>query len=342
MKTTDKINVLIVDDSLFTRELIARGITNDNSIEVIGLAADPFEARDIIEKSAPDVMILDVNLPKMNGINFLVKLMAQYPMPVIVISSSAAYVLDALKAGALDFVVKPEVKEINDIQRFIEEIVEKVKTASIANINQKGSPSREFAVSHSNIIGNNVDVIAIGASTGGTEAIFNVIKELPSNIPGIVIVQHMPPVFTKMYADRLNSSTNLNVKEAQTGDIVTPGTVLIAPGDFHMTIKKIGELYSVKCFNGDKVNGHCPSVDVLFESVAKTAGRNALGVIMTGMGADGAKGLLSMRISGAKTIGQNEESSVVYGMPKIAFDIGAVQKQCSLNNIAKQIVNYCR
>jgi two-component system chemotaxis response regulator CheB len=177
-------------------------------------------------------------------------------------------------------------------------------------------------------------IIAIVASTGGTEAVYSVMKELPSNIPGIVVVQHIPPVFSQMFAERLNYSTNLMVKEAVTGDYVRQGQALIAPGDKHMRIKKAGDRYKVECFEGEKVNGHCPSVDVLFESVAKEAGSNAIGVILTGMGYDGAKGLLSMRRNGARTIGQDERSAVVYGMPKVAFNIGAVEKQAPLNNIA--------
>jgi len=178
-------------------------------------------------------------------------------------------------------------------------------------------------------------IIAIGASTGGTEAIYNVLKYLPNNIPGIVIVQHIPPVFSRMFAERLNNATSLKVKEAHTGDFVERGQVLVAPGDKHMRIKKLRDTYKVECFEGDKVNGHCPSVDVLFESVAKEAGSSAIGVILTGMGYDGSKGLLSMRRKGARTIGQDEQSCVVYGMPKAAFNIGAVEKQASLDNMPK-------
>ena len=331
------IKVLVVDDSILSRELIARGIAKDPLIEVIGTAADPFEARDRIQEISPDVMILDVNMPKMNGIDFLKRIMDQFPIPVIVISSSPAYVMDALKAGALDFVAKPEVKDVRDIEDFISEMIVKIKTASQANI--KCLPSiKDIASSNSEKSIKPINVIAIGASTGGTEAIYSIIKSLPLNVPGIVIVQHMPPVFTKKYAERLDSTTPFSAKEAETGDLVQPGKVLVAPGNMHMKLKKMGESYSVECVIGEKVNGHCPSVDVLFESVAKVAGRQALGVILTGMGGDGAKGLLAMRKSGAKTIGQDEASSVVYGMPKVAYDIGAVQVQCELEDIPKQIV----
>lgn len=176
-------------------------------------------------------------------------------------------------------------------------------------------------------------IIAIGASTGGTEAIVSILKELPNTIPGIVIVQHMPPNFTRMFAERLNSITSLNVKEAQTGDQVLPGHVLVAPGDYHMKVYKSGSSYYIRCFKGEKVNGHCPSVDVLFKSVAAEAGKNAIGIILTGMGSDGAKGLLAMKNSGARTIGQDENSSVVYGMPKVAYNIGAIEKQAPLVKI---------
>ncbi len=185
---------------------------------------------------------------------------------------------------------------------------------------------------------NNKPIIAIGASTGGTEAIYSILKELPDTIPGIVIVQHIPPVFSKMFADRLDNSTNLRVQEARTGDFVEPGQVLIAPGDQHMRVKRVGDRYRVECYLGDKVNGHCPSVDILFESVAKEAGGNAIGIILTGMGHDGARGLLAMKLKGALTIGQDEKTSVVYGMPKAAYEMGAVQSQASLEKIVQIIL----
>lgn len=329
-----RIRVLIVDDSAVSRTILYKGLSADPGIEVVATASDPFDARDKLLAYEPDVMTCDVEMPRMNGIEFVKRLIPQYPIPVIMVSSVSNAVFDALDAGAVDFVAKPELASPSGIERFIDELSMKVKIAVNANI---------VSVISRNITAKKLErkdistdrIIAIGASTGGTEAIFSVLKYLPDNIPGIVLVQHIPPVFSRMFAERLDNSTLLNVKEAQTGDLIEKGRVLVAPGDRHMRIKKLGDSYKVECFEGDKVNGHCPSVDVLFESVAKEAGSNAIGVIMTGMGYDGAKGLLAMRRRGAKTIGQDEKSSIVYGMPKAAYDIGAVERQVSLNNLPK-------
>ncbi len=336
MLSPKRIRVLVVDDSLVFREVLSRGMSSDPNIEVVATANDPFDARDKIIKYKPDVMTCDVEMPKMNGIEFIRRLIPQYPLPVIVVSSVDGIVFDAMKAGAVDFVAKPDVSSAKSVESFIYEMIEKVKIASAAKVlcPKAERASDKISVNSAACAGK---IIAIGASTGGTEAIYNIIRQLPGNAPGIVIVQHIPPAFSAMFAARLNSTVNLNVKEARTGDFVEPGGVLIAPGDQHMKIVKAGNKYKVHCFEGDKVNGHCPSVDVLFESVAKAAGENAIGVILTGMGYDGAKGLLAMRRSGARTIGQDESSSVVYGMPKVAYNIGAVEKQASLNNIAQLI-----
>ena len=332
-----KIKVLVVDDSLVFRETLASGISKDAGIEVVGTASDPFMARDKILEMEPDVLTLDVEMPKMNGIEFLKRLMPQYPIPVVVVSAVSDNVFDALNAGAVDFVTKPDIRLGRGIDALINELVVKIKIASTAQLGHWKNNSAGSGVVKK-MMGNTGDVIiAIGASTGGTEAIASILKQFPRHMPGIVIVQHMPPVFTRMYADRLNNSCLLEVKEAQTGDKVIPGTVLIAPGEYHMRLKKVGNIYSVECFRGEKVNGHCPSVDVLFESVAQKAGTAAIGVILTGMGYDGAKGLLSMRKKGAWTIGQDEKSCVVYGMPKVAYSIGAVQKQASLFSIPQLI-----
>ncbi len=327
-----KIRVLIVDDSLIFREVLSRGLSSDINIDVVAVANDPFDARDKIIKYKPDVMTCDVEMPKMNGIEFIKRLLPQYPLPVIVVSAISATVFDAMNAGAVDFVTKPDIKVVKSVENFILEMIAKVKVASTAKIinSNTNNFTQRFENNMKNVSGK---IIAIGASTGGTEAIFNILKELPSNSPGIVIVQHIPPVFSRMFAERLNNSTNLEVWEAKTGDYVEVGKVLIAPGDLHMKIKKIGDKYRVECFEGERVNGHCPSVDVLFESVAKEVGKNAIGVILTGIGYDGAKGLLDMRHNGAITIGQDEETSVVYGMPKVAYNIGAVERQTSLGNI---------
>lgn len=323
-----KIKVLVVDDSLVFRETIAKGIAQDAAIEVVATASDPYAARDRIVEFEPDVMTLDVEMPKMNGIEFLRRLMPQYPIPVVVVSAVSNNVFDALDAGAVDFVTKPNLASHKGFEFLINELIIKIKIASTARV---GHWKREYnVVSKAAGLTNHAvsnKIIAIGASTGGTEAIFNLIKLFPRDMPGIVIVQHMPPVFTKMYAERLNNSCVVEVREAKNGDRVCPGTVLIAPGDHHMRLKKSGTGYIVECAKGEKVSGHCPSVDVLFNSVAHAAGRNAIGIILTGMGRDGASGLLAMKEKGARTLGQDEKSCVVYGMPKVAFEIGAVEKQ---------------
>jgi len=334
-----KIRVLIVDDSILFREVLSRGISLDPYIEVVATASDPFEARDKIIEFEPDVITCDIEMPKMNGIEFIRRLMPQYPLPIVVVSSISDAVFSAMNAGAVDFVTKPDTTSAKSVEDFIRELILKIKIASTANLSSyKNNYILNNKVDKANIR-TDIKLIAIGASTGGTEAIHNVLKSLPLNIPGIVVVQHIPPVFSRIYAERLNHSLPLRIKEAQTGDYVEKGQVLIAPGNAHMIVKKIGDRFRVEVFNGDKVNGHCPSVDILFESVAKVCGNNAIGIILTGMGHDGAKGLLSMRKKGARTIGQDEKSSVVYGMPKVAFNIGAVEKQVSLEKIPQAILS---
>jgi two-component system, chemotaxis family, protein-glutamate methylesterase/glutaminase len=328
-----KVRVLVVDDSLLFREAIKRGLALDPGIEVVGTAGDAFEARDKIIELEPDVMTLDVEMPRMNGIEFLKRLMPQYPIPVVVVSAVSDNVFDALNAGAVDFVTKINVIAGTNKEAFINELIVKVKIASLARVGHlKKNKLEERRIGKINTRSTNT-IIAIGASTGGTQAILEVIKDFPRDMPGIIITQHMPPVFTKMFADRLNNLCHMEVKEAVNGDIVLPGRILVAPGDYHMKLDKKGNNYFVECFTGDKVNGHCPSVDVLFNSVAEAAFSNAIGIILTGMGYDGAKGLLKMKQRGAFTIGQDEQSSVVYGMPKVAYDIGGVTKQAALRNI---------
>lgn len=337
MQHDKRIRVLVVDDSVVFREVLSRGISSDQNIEVVATAYDPFDARDKIIEFDPDVITCDVEMPKMNGIEFIRRLMPQYPLPVVVVSTVSEAVFNTMNAGAVDFVTKPDIQSAKNVEAFINELIVKIKIASTANVSHwKANNALQKIVA-----GTNADtsrkIIAIGASTGGTEAIYNVLKCLPESVPGIVIVQHIPPVFSRMFAERLNNSTQLQVKEAQTGDYVEKGCVLIAPGDQHMRIKRSGNKYRVECFKGDKLNGHCPSVDALFESVAKEVGNKAIGIILTGMGYDGAMGLLAMRRKGARTIGQDERSSVVYGMPKVAFNMGAVEKQVSLDKIPKLI-----
>lgn len=331
------IRVLVVEDSIVFRELLVQNIGKDPAIQVVATARDPFEARDAILQHKPDVMTLDIELPKMSGIEFLRKLMPQYPLPVVVISSLNDRVFDALNAGAVDFVAKPALSSKAQLEDFIRnELLVKIKIASTVKISNIKKTIMQHEESNLSAQKNNL-VVAIGASTGGTEAIYSVVKDFGTDIPGVVVVQHMPPGFTAMYAKRLNDQCRIQVKEAETGDRVRPGHMLIAPGgDKHMHLVKVNGVYQVEIKAGPKVNGHCPSVDVLFDSVAKVAGSDALGIILTGMGGDGAKGLLAMRKAGARTIGQDESTCVVYGMPKVAYDIGAVEHQEKLSNIAQK------
>ncbi|MEA4920760.1 MAG: chemotaxis response regulator protein-glutamate methylesterase [Clostridiaceae bacterium] len=331
-----KIKVLVVDDSILFRKILSNGLMADNAIEVVATAQDPFDARDKILKYNPDVITCDVEMPKMNGIEFVRRLLPQYPVPVIVVSGVSNAVFDALSAGAVDFVAKPDKSSPKSVEAVINDLIGKIKIASKARVghivsSREGKPGISKINSDGRIIG-------IGASTGGTEAIFQVLKQLPETIPGIVIVQHIPPVFSAMFAERMNVQTPLHVSEAKDGDFVEQGHVFIAPGDKHMRVRRVGGKYRIELSTGEKVNGHCPSVDVLFESMATSCGKNAVGVILTGMGRDGASGLLNMRKQGATTIGQDEKSSIVYGMPKIAWEIGAVQKQFALEDVSDAIV----
>lgn len=332
-----QIRVLVVEDSMLFRELLVQNLNADPAIQVVATARDPFEARDAILAYQPDVMTLDVELPRMDGIEFLRKLMPQYPLPVVVISSLTEKVFDALNAGAVDFVAKPAAVNQAQIEAFIKnELLVKIKIASVAKVSRWKRSVPEVETKPV-VAGNKDVVVAIGASTGGTEAIAAVLKEFGTDIPGVVLVQHMPQGFTQMYANRLNEECRVRVKEAKSGDMVRPGQVLVAPGgDQHMQLVKINGTYQVVLKNAPKVNGHCPSVDVLFDSVAKVAGKKAIGIILTGMGGDGAKGLLEMRKAGARTIGQDESTCIVYGMPKVAYDLGAVEYQEKLPDIAKR------
>lgn len=331
-----KIRVLVVEDSLLFRELLVRSLNADPGITVVATARDPYEARDAIIEHKPDVMTLDIELPRMDGIEFLKRLMPQHPLPVVVISSLSNKVFEAMSAGAVEFVAKPANANRAQLEAFMKnDLAVKIKIASIAKVGSWKKQALEMP--GEKLSGGKDNIVAIGASTGGTEAIATVLKEFDTDIPGVVVVQHMPPGFTEMYANRLNEQCRVRVKEARTGDIVVPGQVLIAPGgDAHMKVMKKDGVYQVVIRQGPKVNGHCPSVDVLFESVAAVAKDRALGIILTGMGGDGAKGLLAMRNAGARTIGQDESTCIVYGMPKVAYDIGAVEYQEKLPDIARR------
>lgn len=333
MSIKNKIKVLIVDDSKAFREMIANKIMQDDGIEVVGTAFDANSARNGIINLSPDVVTLDVEMPNKSGIEFLKEFLPTHPIPVVVVSAVAENVFDALSSGAVDFVTKPGSR---NVESFFQELIVKIKIASISRVDkQKNSIANKSEIQYRSP---KKLVVAIGASTGGTEAISTILKNLPKDMPGILVVLHMPPVFTKMYSERLNKESALTVKEAVDGDMVIKGRVLIAPGDYHMKLVKKKEIYCVECFKGENVNGHCPSVDVLFNSVAGIAGRNSIGIILTGMGKDGSEGLLNMKKAGAYTIGQDRESSIVYGMPMAANNIGAVSKQLSLSEISKEIL----
>ncbi len=339
------IKVLIVDDSAVVRSILTETLSSDPEIEVVGTAPDPYIARNKILKFKPDVITLDVKMPKMDGLSFLDKIMKYHPIPVVIVSSTtkegSINALKALEMGAIDFVSKPG----NDSQSVLEmksELITKVKSASQVKLkpspyqNQNDEPA---PVIQSNYKSKKKNLIAIGASTGGTEAIKAILYNLPTNLPGIVIVIHMPPVFTKSYADRLNQDCQLHVKEAENNDKILPGHVLIAPGDHHMVVKKLSGQYVVQLQNGPKVNHQRPAVDTLFQSVAKEAGSDAIGIILTGMGKDGAQGMLEMKNNNAYTIAQDESSCVIFGMPKEAIKNGSVDVVKHLHHIPSHLVH---
>ena len=345
-----KIRLMIIDDSLFFRTFLTRNVGKDASIEIVGSFGDPIEASKNIQSLHPDVIALDMEMPRMRGDEFLRTVMQKHPsVKTIVISALSGNVFDAIHAGAIDFVGKPGSAPGFDEAKFVKDIISKIKIASTAHTRRFADqipakpvvqPRATPAAMQPVVLGaSSKNVIAIGASTGGTEAIIEVVKHFPVNTPGVVIVQHMPPVFTNMYAERVDKICPMNVREAVNGDRVKPGTILIAPGgDDQMTLLQDASGYYVRLAAGPKVSGHCPSVDVLFESVSKVAGRNAVGVLLTGMGADGARGLLAMKKAGAHTIGQDEKSCVVYGMPMEAYKIGGVSEQLALSAIGSAVL----
>jgi len=336
-----KIRVLIVDDSAVVRQIFTRELSQDPEIEVIGSAPDPYVARDKIVALKPDVITLDMEMPRMDGLTFLKKLMKYYPLPVVVVSSltpkGSQLALEALKAGAIEVLCKPGASyTVGDMAV---ELIDKIKAASKARLDRRpaideGVIERKKLYLHKTTN----KVIAMGASTGGTQALEYVLRRLPQNIPGIVIVQHMPENFTKSFADRLNELCDIEVKEGEDGDSVSVGRALIAPGNKHMLLRRSGAMYYVEVKDGPLVSRHRPSVDVLFRSVAKYAGANAIGVIMTGMGKDGAEGLKEMKENGAYTIAQDERTCVVFGMPKVAIEYGAVDDVVPLDRIPEALV----
>ena len=341
-----KVRVLTVDDSALMRQVLAQLLSKDRGIEVVGSAPDPFIAREKIKALNPDVITLDVEMPKMDGLTFLEKLMAGHPMPVVMVSSlteaGCQTTLRALELGAVDFITKPKIDLREGMEEVAQELIAKIKAAAVAQVRGKGYgagggakslASRLLPLASSAMLKTTDTIIAIGASTGGTEALRAVLEVLPPNTPPIIVTQHMPERFTKTFADRLNQLCRISVKEAEDGDSVLPGHALIAPGSYHMTLVRSGARYSVRLNQDPPVNRHRPSVDVMFDSVARYAGANTIGVILTGMGGDGAKGMLAMKQSGAYTIAQDEASCVVFGMPKEAIKMGGVDKILPLDDI---------
>jgi two-component system, chemotaxis family, protein-glutamate methylesterase/glutaminase len=338
--TDRKIRVLIVDDSAIVRKVLADALASEPDLEVVGTAPDPYVARDKILSLRPDVLTLDIEMPRMDGLTFLKKMMRAHPLPVIVISSlaqsSSQAAIEALQCGAVDVLAKPggpySVGELK------QDLPQKVRAAAHARVALPKTESRAPAPPVALAGASSSTVIAIGASTGGTEALREVLSGLPANMPGIVIVQHIPPVFSAAFAKRLNDLCRLRVKEAADGDRVAAGQALIAPGNFHMTLRRVGAGYQVAVGTGPRVCYQRPSVDVLFESVAQVAKGDAIGAILTGMGADGAEGLLKMKRAGARTVAQDEASCVVFGMPREAIRVGAVDRVVPLGKVAAELV----
>ncbi len=339
------VRVLIVDDSALIRQLLTTLLSADPGIEVVGTAADPYVARERIKALNPDVVTLDVEMPHMDGISFLRKIMALRPMPVIMISTltkaGADVTLEALEIGAVDFIAKPSADAAHALPALAGELQAKVKAAARTRIAARAAMMPPKVKNVARLVRPNGRIVAIGASTGGVEALKTVLMNLPADCPPIVITQHMPPRFTAAFAQRLNRECPMSVKEAADGDVLAQGHVYIAPGSHHLQVVKSGAGYVCALNDGPPVTGHRPSVDVLFRSVARAIGRSGIGVILTGMGKDGADGLLELRKAGGQTIGQDEASSLIYGMPHVAFERGAVMRQCSLSQIADAILDAC-
>lgn len=336
------IKVLVVDDSALMRQMLSSVLESDPSLEVVGAAPDPLVARQMIKDLNPDVITLDVEMPRMDGLAFLEKLMTLRPMPVIMVSSmtrrGTEITMRALELGAVDFVTKPKASAQKCLGALRAELVPKVKSAAsarvVVQVHDQRSSSRPAAASRQAAS----NLIAIGASTGGVVALRTLLSALPATSPGLLITQHMPPAYTGPFAARLDQNSALTVVEAADGQRIQPGHAYVAPGSQHLTIALDRQGYRCVLSDGPLVSGHCPSVDVLFRSVAQNAGNKAMGVLMTGMGRDGAEGLLEMRRAGAVTLGQSEASCVVYGMPRAAMEIGAVTAEMSIDSIAKEIL----
>lgn len=326
------IRVLVVDDSAVVRQVLCRELARLPGIEVVGSAANPYEARERVAELRPDVLTLDVEMPRMDGITFLRKLMEHFPLPVVIVSSlttkGSRLALEALDAGAVAVIAKPD--SAFSVESVLVELEQAVRAAAVARVKKRvpAAPRASLALARTSNV-----IVALGASTGGTRALEDILTELPPNTPGIVVVQHMPETFTREFAERLDGLSRLTIREARDGDLVSTGTVLVAPGNRHLVVRRTGASYKVALRDAPRVNRHRPSVDVLFESVADHAGANAVGAILTGMGGDGAAGLLAMRRAGARTIAQDEKSCVVFGMPREAILRGAAEHIAPLERI---------
>jgi len=341
------IKVLVVDDSAVVRQVLSKELAKASDVEVVGTATDPYVARDKILKLHPDVITLDIEMPRMDGLTFLAKLMKYYPLPVIVVSSltpkGSDMALRALELGAVDVVSKSG--SSFSVAQISQELISKVRVAATVRFSKEAraeraaAPVRSVAYEGSAMLRTTHKILAIGASTGGTEAIRRIVPSLPVNTPATVICQHMPANFTTSFAQRLNELSQMEVREAKNGDLLAPGVALLAPGNFHMLLRRSGARYFVEVKTGPPVHHQRPAVDVLFHSVARAAGRNAVGVILTGMGRDGADGMLAMHEAGAVTIAQDERTCVVFGMPKEAIAAGGVDKVLPIQKIAGEIVN---
>lgn len=343
---SDRIKVLVVDDSALMRKLLSEFLARDPQIEVVGAAPDPFVARDKIKALNPDVLTLDVEMPRMDGLTFLENLMRLRPMPVVMVSSlterGAETTLQALELGAVDFVTKPRIDLEAGLREYADELVAKIKSAARARVRSSiGAPALARPPLRRKLLRTTEKIIAIGASTGGTEAIKQVLECMPADAPAIVITQHIPAAFSGPFAQRMNRSSAMSVCEARDGEQIVPGHVYIAPGDWHLRLARDGARYVCRLDQGAPENRHRPSVDLLFKSVAQQAGANAVGAILTGMGEDGARGLLAMREAGARCIVQDEASSVVWGMPGVAFKLGAAEQALDIALIADRLLALC-
>lgn len=353
-----KISVIVIDDSALVRKLLTEILNSDPELEVVATAGDPYQARDKIKQFNPDVLTLDVEMPKMDGVTFLRNLMRLRPMPVVMVSTltekGAQITLEAMALGAFDFVEKPKLDLSQTLSSYSEEIISKIKAAAgvqpqqlttkaMLEVEERLTADAVIAKSTKNIpLKTTEKIVAIGASTGGTEAIKTVLCALPANAPGIVITQHIPASFSAPFAERVNKMSALNVRQATDGEQILPGHAYIAPGDKHLLVERSGARYYCRLNDGPAVSRHKPSVDVLFRSIAQNVGANAIGVMLTGMGDDGARGMLEMRENGASNMVQDEKSSVVWGMPGAAYKLGAAELMLPLDKIAQEIMKQGR